>query len=96
MKGIALEVAFWLAAATSWLFLPEQHLLLNQAAIFGLFELHIHWFFPPVAVFQTDEAVAVCVDLGQDVLVQTVDELITAVDLFVFFYVFLHCAWDGV
>lgn len=41
MRGIVLETAFWLAAAASWLLLPEQHLLLNQAAIFGLFALSL-------------------------------------------------------
>lgn len=35
------EVAFWVAAWGSWLLLPEQHLLLNEVAILGLFALSL-------------------------------------------------------
>lgn len=35
------EVAFWLAAGGSWFLLPEQHLLLNEVAILGLFALSL-------------------------------------------------------
>ena len=35
------EFVFWAAAAASWAFLPEQALLLNEVAIFGLFALSL-------------------------------------------------------
>ncbi len=35
------EFVFWVAALASWLFLPEQALLLNEVAIFGLFALSL-------------------------------------------------------
>lgn len=35
------EVAFWVAAGGSWFLLPEQHLLLNEVAILGLFALSL-------------------------------------------------------
>ena len=35
------ELAFWTAAAASWLFLPQYHLLLNEIAILGLFALSL-------------------------------------------------------
>jgi len=36
-----LEIAFWAAAAATLLLLPERHLILTQAAIFGLFALSL-------------------------------------------------------
>ena len=35
------EIAFWLVAAASFVFLPEQYLLLNEVAITGLFALSL-------------------------------------------------------
>jgi branched-chain amino acid transport system permease protein len=35
------EFAFWAAAGASWFVLPEQHLLLNEVAILGLFALSL-------------------------------------------------------
>ncbi len=35
------EILFWAAAAASWVWLPGQHLLLNEIAIFGLFALSL-------------------------------------------------------
>jgi len=35
------EIAFWLIAAATLLFLPERHLILNEIAIFGLFALSL-------------------------------------------------------
>jgi len=35
------EVVFWVAAGASWFVLPEQHLLLNEICILGLFTLSL-------------------------------------------------------
>ncbi|MCW3476424.1 branched-chain amino acid ABC transporter permease [Limobrevibacterium gyesilva] len=35
------EFVFWAAAAASWFLLPDQYLLLNEVAIFGLFALSL-------------------------------------------------------
>jgi len=35
------EYGFWVVAAASWFLLPEQHLLLTEVAIFGLFALSL-------------------------------------------------------
>ena len=45
LRGVArvkkVEIAFWLAALASFLFLPDQYLLLNEVAITGLFALSL-------------------------------------------------------